>query len=177
MTYRILAHHTVFQGRAFDVQQVEMELPDGRSRTYDLVQHASAVTILPLTDDGFIYFVSQYRLGSQSELLELPAGVLEEVEDPLEGAGRELQEEVGLAARELIKIGEFFMSPGYSTEKMYVYLARGLYPAPLDQDEDEFLSLSKISLVELWSLVRSGQLQDGKSLAALFLAQEYLELP
>jgi ADP-ribose pyrophosphatase len=175
MKHRILSRQSVYQGRAFSVEQVQLELPDGRSSTYDLVKHDAAVTIVPLSEDGCIYFVNQFRLGCEGDLLELPAGVLDEGEDPQTGAGRELREEIGMAARELILLGDFFMSPGYSTEKMYVYLARGLYPAPLEQDEDEFLSLSKLMYVEVWNLVRSGGIKDGKTLAALFMAQEHLE--
>lgn len=177
MTNHILNRRTIFQGHVFDLEQVEIEMPDGRRRTYDLVQHAPAVTILPLSEDGCVYFVNQYRLGCECTLLELPAGVLEKDEDPLIAADRELREEIGMAARELIKLGAFFMTPGYSSELIHVYLARGLYPAPLEQDEDEFISLKKLSLVEVWNLVRSGGLQDGKSLAAIFMAQGYLELP
>lgn len=175
--YKILNRETVYTGRAFDVEKVTMRLPDQRETQYDLVQHSGAVTILPLGNDGTVWFVEQYRIGAQAGLLELPAGVLKPGEDPDECALRELREETGKSARSLIKLGRFFMAPGYTTEEMHVYLARDLYENPLQQDDDEFLQLVGIPLDNIRQLINDGQLMDGKSLAAFVLAQPYLNKP
>jgi ADP-ribose pyrophosphatase len=107
-------------------------------------------------------------------LLELPAGTLDEQELPEVCAHREVREEVGMSAGKLVNIGEFYLAPGYSTEYMYVYLATGLQPDPLEMDEDEFLEVEQMPIKELYDLAERGQIQDGKTLAALFLARPLL---
>lgn len=174
MKFEPLRRNIVFHGRAFDVQQVELKLPNNTIAVYDLVSHKNAITIVPLDDNGNILFVRQYRLGASDYLLELPAGVLEEEEDPLEGARREIREETGFAASEWIKLGEFFMAPGYSTELMFVFLARQLCHNPLAPDKDEFIGIEAIPISQAYEMARSGQIRDGKSLSSLFLAQSYL---
>lgn len=171
---RILSRKTVFEGHAFDVEKVHLRLPDGRERDYDLVAHADAVTILPVDEQGQVYFVRQFRVGAQEELLELPAGVMDPGEEPLTSARRELREETGCDCEELLPLGGFYMAAGYSSEYMHIYLALGLRAAPLDQDEDEFLQLVKLPLCEALAQARDGQLRDSKSLVALFFAQDEL---
>lgn len=170
----IFSRTTKLTGYVFDVQQVRMRLPDGRERNYDLVDHADAVTILPVDDDGNVWFVTQYRVGAKGNLLELPAGVMDAGEEPLESARRELREEIGMDCRELIPLGGFWMAAGYSNEYMHCFLALGLTPAPLQQDEDEFLSLSKFPLKTVYAMAENGEIVDGKSLSTLLLARPQL---
>jgi len=106
--------------------------------------------------------------------MELPAGTLEKDEAPETCAAREIREETGFAARRMEPLGGFFLAPGYSTEYMYVYLATGLYKAPLKSDEDEFLQVEAIPLAEALEMSRMGKLPDAKSLAALWLAGLHL---
>jgi len=174
MNFTIRQRETMYKGRAFEVQRVLALLPNGREQNYDLVSHRNAITIVPLDTDGKIWFVRQYRLGAEKVLLELPAGVLEAGEDPLAGARREIREEIGMAAGEMTPLGDFFMAPGYSSEFMHIFLATGLYPAPLQADADEFLQVESLPVRQVMDMVRSGQIQDGKSLAALLLAQPHL---
>ena len=164
----------IYSGRAFDVEIVTMQLPDGKIRNYDLVQHRGAVTIVPVDQAGNILFVRQYRLGAEMELLELPAGLLNPAEPPAEAAAREVREETGMAAGKMQLLGDFYMVPGYSTEHMFVYLATDLRPDPLDQDDDEFLELIAIPAAEAFRMAGSGEIHDGKSLAALMMVQSYL---
>ena len=121
-----------------------------------------------------MWFVRQFRLGALQELLELPAGVIEENEAPETSAGRELREEIGMAAKELREVGQFFMTPGYSSEYLYIYLATGLYPSPLAQDADEFLQVEVIPVKQVYEMVHGNQVHDGKTLAALLLAEPFL---
>lgn len=176
MTFSELNREKQYQGHVFDVAKVHVRLPDGRERDYDLVEHGDSVTILPVDDEGNLYFVSQHRLGSGGILLELPAGVLDPEESPLTSAKRELREETGKDAREFKKLGGFYLAPGYSDEYMTVFLAKGLFDAPLDADEDEFINLKVISTEEAYQKARTGELQDGKTLAALYLAQPLLNV-
>ena len=177
MDFKILDRESVYQGRAFKVQKVFLELPNQKQRYYDLVDHNDSVTILPIDKNGDVYFVTQYRLGSQSQLLELPAGVIEDNELPEVCAMRELQEEIGMAAEDLQLLGDFFLVPGYCNEHMYTYLATGLYPSTLAQDADEFLKVSKISYPQVLEMMRSGKIQDAKTLATLALAFPMLGFP
>jgi ADP-ribose pyrophosphatase len=171
MTFETLHSETLYHGRAFDVRKDRVRLPDCNITHLDIVDHQSAVTLLPVDENGSIWFVRQYRYPAQHYLLELPAGCIEPGETPEECAHREVREEIGMAAENLEKIGEFFLAPGYSTEYMYVYKAAGLIPAPLQRDADEFLSVERFSPDQVLQLVADGHIRDSKSLAALFLSR------
>ena len=174
MAYQTVKSKWRFHGQAFNVRQDKVLLPNGKEKTLDIVIHKGAVTILPIDSDGEIWFVRQYRHPAGLEILELPAGTLEEGEEPEECAKREIQEEIGMSAGRLTKLGEFYMTPGYSTEFMYIYLAEDLKPSSLTADEDEFLSTEKKHVHQALADARNGKILDSKSLVALFLAQPYL---
>jgi ADP-ribose pyrophosphatase len=123
-----------------------------------------------------VYFVRQYRHSAGGEILELPAGTLEPGEEPEACALREVREEIGMSASRLEKLGEFFLAPGYSTEYMYIFLATGLRPDPLPGDEDEILQVVSLKPARAFELISERQIRDAKTLAALYLAQPYLDL-
>jgi len=175
MKFEILNRAVRYQGRAFSVEDVTVRLPDGGQAIYNLVEHTGSVSIVPVDDEGNLLFVRQYRLGVLDELLELPAGTKPAGEDPLDCAAREVREETGMAAGEMILLGDFYLAPGYSSERMFVYLARGLRYDPLAHDADEFLQLVKISVDEAYAMALRGELRDSKSLASLLLALPYLK--
>ena len=176
MRFKTLLSEKMYQGRAFDVRRDEVEPPNGKTSKLDIVEHVGAVTILPIDADDNIWFVRQYRHPAGIEILELPAGTLEPNEDPLACAQREIQEEIGMAAGKLEKIGEFFLAPGYSTEYMYLYLATDLSSSALPQDEDEFLAVEKYPVNQVLEMAQTGQIQDAKSMAAFFLAEPIFKL-
>ena len=175
MTYEIKNRKTIFNGHIFNVDLVEILFPDLRPRNYECVEIQNAVTIVPLDNEGNILFVKQYRVGSNSMMLELPAGKIEKGEEALATAEREIREETGMAAKEMLPLGKFFMSPGYSTEYMYTFLARGLFSSPLDPDADEFLNVEKIPVDQALRMARSGEIEDGKTLATLLFALSSLQ--
>jgi len=175
MNYETLKTEKMYRGRAFDVRRDEISLPNGLTTSLDIVEHVSAVTILPVDMDGSIWFVHQYRHPAGLMMIELPAGTLEEDEDPKDCALREIQEEIGMGAGQLQQIGGYFLAPGYSTEYMYVYMAKDLYPSPLPQDIDEFLSVVRYPIDQTLEMVRAGQIQDAKTLATLLLAGPHLD--
>jgi len=175
MIFESIDQETVYQGRVFNVRRERIRTPRGAIVPLDIVEHRGAVTMIPVDQDGQILFVRQYRHPAGKFLLELPAGVMETDEAPEISAHREVREETGMAAEKLIKVGEFFLAPGYSTEYMHVFLATGLYPAPLPGDADEILSLVKVPIQEAYRMALDGEIQDAKSLAALFLARNLLE--
>ena len=170
MTFETLHSENIYHGKAFDVRKDQVRLPDGNIAHLDIVDHQPAITLLPMDDKGSIWFVRQYRYPAQHYLLELPAGAIEAGETPEDCAHREVREEIGMAAENLEKIGEFFLAPGYSTEYMHVFKATGLNPAPLQGDADEFLTVERFSLDEVMQMVADGRIRDSKSLAALFLS-------
>ena len=163
-----------FQGRVFDVRSDQVQLPDGQITHLDVVVHGGAVVAVPVDMEGNLWFVRQYRHAAGVTLLELPAGSLEEGEDLFACVQRELQEEIGMSARHLEKIGAFYLAPGYSTELLHIFLARDLSPAPLPGDADEFLQVEKYPLTEAYAMAANGTIQDAKSLASLFLARPFI---
>lgn len=175
MSFEVLKSQTVYQGRAFKVRRDEVRLPGARLTHLDIVDHPGAVTLIPVDDRGRILFVRQYRYAVQEELLELPAGTLEPGETPEACALREVREETGMSAEQLIKLGEFFLAPGYSSEHMHIYLLSGLKPAPLEGDVDEFISVEPLGIDQAYDFAQRGVIRDAKSISALFLAQPYLE--
>ena len=173
MTNEILNSETVFRGRAFKIQQDRVQRPNG-PQTYDTVHHIGAVAMVPIDPDGRILFVRQYRHAARRKLLELPAGTLEEGEPVQETAQRELREEVGMAPGRLTKLAEFFLAPGYSTERMHIYLAEDLRPEKLAGDEDEDLEIERLTINQAFDAVRSGKIEDAKTILGLFLVKERL---
>ena len=172
--FKLIYSETVYQGRAFKVCKDRVEMPGGLRGDLDIVQHSNAITLVPVDDQGRVWLVRQYRHAGRVVLLELPAGTLDDQELPEVCAHREVREEIGMAATELKNIGEFYLAPGYSSEYMYVYLATGLRPDPLEVDEDEFLEVEQMPVEKLYRLAESGAIQDGKTLAALLLARPHL---
>ncbi len=170
MNHRVLYRKRMYSGHAFNVEKLQVVLPDSRERAYDLVDHNDSVTIIPVDENGYIWFIRQYRVGSESILLELPAGVMNEGEEPEECARREIREETGLAAAKLTHLISFYLAPGYCNEINHVFFATDLSKSPLQSDEDEFLEPVKFHRDEIMEMIRSGQIKDGKSIAALYAA-------
>jgi ADP-ribose pyrophosphatase len=175
MTTRLITRKDLFSTQLFNVEEVQTEMPNKKRHHYQMVDHADSVTILPLDEKGQIWFVSQYRVGANADLLELPAGVIEKGETPLECASREVQEEIGMAARSMQLLGSFFLAPGYCNEVNHVFLARELFSSHLEQDEDEFLNISSLGIKQAFQMAQAGKIQDAKSLAALLLARPLLQ--
>jgi ADP-ribose pyrophosphatase len=169
--HKVLRTEILYRGPVFDVRKDDIKLPNGKISQINIIDHRDAVTMIPVDNLGMVWFIRQYRHPVKKVLLELPAGVTEAGESPKLGAQREIREEIGMSARKLKRIGGFYLAPGYSTEYMHVYLATDLHPDPLPGDEDEFISVVKFSVKESLSLAETGQLQDSKSLVALFWAR------
>jgi ADP-ribose pyrophosphatase len=175
MPFELLKSEIIYPGWAFTIRRDTLRLPDGRETSFDIVDHVGSVIILPLDANGDLLFVRQYRHATGLDLLELPAGTLDEGESPEACARREVREETGMAAGRLEPLGGFYLAPGYSTEYMYAYLATDLRYDPLEADADEFLSVERIPLAEVLAMCERGELPDAKSLAAFLLARQHLE--
>jgi ADP-ribose pyrophosphatase len=169
-TEQSLGSETVFDGKIVRVRVDTVLLPNGDQAAREVVEHRPAVVIVPLDSDGNAVLVRQHRYPAGQALLEAPAGVVEEEETPDDCAQRELQEEVGFAARDLRALGGFWMSPGYCTEFMYAYLAKDLVPSRLAADDDESINVERLPLSRIPKLIRVGEIQDAKTIAALLMA-------
>jgi ADP-ribose pyrophosphatase len=175
MPFELLKSEPLFQGRAFKIRRDTMKTPDGGETRLEIVEHGGSVVIVPVDGEGNMLFVRQYRHAAGLDLLELPAGTRDGDEPHADCAAREIREETGMAADTLIRVGDFFLAPGYSTEFMAVFLATDLRHDPLEADADEFLQVEKMPVREAVQIAERGEMPDAKSLAALFLARPYLE--
>ena len=174
MRFQLVRSETLLAGRVFKIRRDSVTTPNGREVKLDVIEHGGSVVIVPLDAAGNLVFVRQYRHATGQDILELPAGTLSPDEAPEACARRELREETGFAAIDLEQIGAFFLAPGYSTEFMTVFLARGLRHDPLPADDDEFLQVETVPLARAMEMARAGQILDAKSLAALFLSSPFV---
>lgn len=175
MPFELIRSEILLQGRAFRVKRDTLKTPDGRETKLEIVEHSGSVVLIPIDHEGNLLFVNQYRHPAGRDLMELPAGTRDGEEPFEECAAREIREETGMEAGRLLKLGEFYLVPGYSTEFMAVFLATDLIENPLQADEDEFLQMEKIPWREAIKMAEQGRIQDAKSLAGLFLAKPHLE--
>jgi ADP-ribose pyrophosphatase len=171
MPYRTLDSQIHYRGKVFDVRTDQVESPDGKRMSLDVVEHAGAVAMIPVDERGQLILVEQYRHPAGKKLLELPAGTLEPGEDPAETAARECREEIGMAPGTLRHLGGAFLAPGYSTEFLHFFLATDLESNPLDPDEDEDLRINIMTLEEALTAIDQGRIQDAKTIAGLYLWQ------
>jgi ADP-ribose pyrophosphatase len=160
---------TVFTGRVFNVSVDTVREAD---RTYirEVVHHPGSAVILPAFDDGTIGLVRQYRHPAVKYLLELPAGTLNDRERPEIGAARELEEELGIIAGRLDKLSEFFVSPGFCAEKMWLYLATELTATAQKLDEDELIEIVRVPIDRALQMISDGDIEDAKTIIGLLLA-------
>ncbi len=162
------ASELMFDGKVLHVYKDIINLPDGKKGMREYCKHNGAVAVVPLTDDGCVVCVRQYRYALGRVTLEIPAGKFDYIgEDHREAALRELREETGYTTDCLTPIGNLATSPALLTEIIYMYLAEHLTPGELDPDEDEFLELVEIPLEELKDMVLSGEIEDAKTQAAV----------
>ncbi len=162
---------TIFSGRIIETRVDTLLMPDGRQITREVVHHPGAVAIIPIDSDDNVLLVRQYRYAVGLELLEIPAGVIEEGESPDHTAQRELREETGYASRNLRALGGIYSSPGFCDEFLYIYLARDLVESRLPGDDDEDITLERVPVSEVDRLIRLGEIQDAKSVAGLLMAR------
>lgn len=173
-SFRLLGSEILLEGRVFKIRRDTLLTPSGRETSYDIIEHAGSVVMVPIDEQRNVLFVRQYRHAAGTELLELPAGTLDGMEAYEACAAREMREETGMAADRLERVGEFFLAPGYSTEFMAVFIASELRPDPLPTDPDEFLELQRIPVEDALRMAEGGEIPDAKSLAALLMARSRL---
>ena len=170
---KVLQRDVIHRGRVFELAVERVRLPDDREVRLDVLRHPGAAAIVPLTDAGEILLLRQFRHAAGGYLWEIPAGTLERDEQPRACAERELVEEAGMRAREMIALGEIVPVPGYSTERIHLFLARGLSPADQKLDDDELIAeVRPIPVAEALRWLADGTLVDAKSAVAIARAHE-----
>lgn len=164
---RTIKSKVIYKGRIVTLRDDTVEMPDGRTTNREIVEHADVVAIVALDKNDNVLLVKQYRKPVEKEMLEIPAGGVEAGENPKTSAIREMQEETGYLPSTIEQIGGVYASPGYCNEFLYLYLATDLVPNKLDGDDDENIELIRVPLSQIPQMISSGQICDGKSVAAL----------
>lgn len=158
----------LFKGKIIRLRRDEVVLPDGNNAIREVVEHNGGVCVAPLTDDGKLLMVRQFRYPYKEEILELPAGKRDSLdEDPLACGIRELKEETGAVADKLTFLGQLYPTPGYCGEIIWLYAATGLHFGEQTPDEDEFLEVESHDLDTVVDWVLSGKITDAKTQAAV----------
>jgi len=169
MSFKVLSHKVVHHGKVFDTIVDEIEYDSGNKSVREVAKHPGGAVVLPLLDDGRIVFVYQYRYPMNQYIYELPAGKLDENENPEVCAARELEEETGYKADWLEKLTTIFTTPGFCSEKLHIFMARGLHPGKQKLEEGESdLTLKYIPMKEAFHMVETGEIMDAKTIAGLF---------
>ena len=168
MKPEILSSRTIYTGKVFDI--LVAEIREGQAfYQREIVNHHGSAVIIPVFDDNTIAFVRQYRHAAGEYLLEIPAGTLQENESPESGAVRELEEEIGFKAKNIEKLSEFYVSPGFLTEKMNLFLATELTETAQNPDTDEFIEIEIISFEEAFAKIGNGEIKDAKTIIGVLL--------
>ncbi len=166
MTEKTLKKNYVYQGKIISVRNDDALLPDGKPCKREIIEHSGGACVLYVENES-VLFVKQYRYAYGEFLYELPAGKLEEGEEPAKAAARELEEEAGVKAKALELLYITYPTPGYTNEKIYIYEAKGGERGRAHLDQDEFLTAEFISLEKVRQMLKNGEIKDGKTLVAL----------
>ena len=170
-----LSRERVFDGIILHIDHVTNELPNGKAAKREIAVHVGASAVLPIDSEGNVYLVRQFRAPIDQVLLEIPAGKLDAVdEDRLLAAKRELEEETGLTAESWLHLTDTFTTPGFSNEKISLYLARDLNFGASRPDEDEFLNVVKMPFEEAFQMVMRDEIRDAKTQIALCMAKQLI---
>ncbi|MBF2064435.1 MAG: NUDIX hydrolase [Calothrix sp. C42_A2020_038] len=173
---QLLKQRLFYKGRKFNFEVNRLRLPNQAEGEWECIRHPGGALAVPVTSDGKLVLVRQYRFAVGGRILEFPAGTIEVDEDPLETVKREIEEETGYRASQWQKLGEFFLAPGYSDEIIYAFLATNLekLDKPPTQDEDEDIETLLWTPEQLEKAILQGEPVDAKSISSFLLARQFL---
>lgn len=163
----------LYEGKIINLRVDTVELPDKKYSKREIVEHPGSVGIIAIIDDSLL-MVRQFRKAVEKNLLEIPAGKMEINEEPRETALRELHEETGYRAERIEYLCEFYTSPGFTDEKIYLFLASDLVQEDLEVETNEYIELEKIKIDELMEMVEKGEITDSKTIIGIFHSQRHI---
>jgi len=172
-----VASTRTFKGHLISVRVDRVRLADGSEARREVVEHPGAVAILPILDDGRVILERQFRQPAGEVLWEIPAGTLHEGEDPQDCARRELAEETGYRPDILEPLASVYLAPGYSTEVIHLFVARGLQPVGQRTDVDERVRTVILDFDRVLEMIATGEIRDAKTVCAVLLARDSLREP
>lgn len=173
MIEETLSSKLIFQGRAVRLRIDTVRTADGRRSTREIVEHADCIGVVAVDDGDNVLMVKQYRRAAGKELLEIPAGGIDDGEDAIAAVVRELQEETGFRPQKVERLSGFYLSPGFCSEYLHLYLATGLTPSPLHAEDTAGIELIRVPVAQIPDLLASGKIEDAKSFAGLLCYLEY----
>ncbi|MEO6725567.1 MAG: NUDIX hydrolase [Blastocatellia bacterium] len=176
MPRELIESQNIFTGAVFSVERDRLREENGLEIVREVVRHVGGAGCLPLFDDGRVALVKQYRHPARRELLEIPAGKIEAGETPMECAAREVEQEIGFRVGRIEPLADFYSTPGFCEERLYVYLATELEQAEQNLDHDEFVEIIYLPLNEAVAMAERGEIEDSKTIIALLLAARKVRL-
>jgi ADP-ribose pyrophosphatase len=169
MKPELVKNEQIYDGKIFDVSLATVREGEITYQREIVAHHGSAV-IVPVFEDLTVALVKQYRHAAGKYLLEIPAGSLKKGEDPRRGAARELEEEIGVRAAKVEKLAEFYVSPGFLSEKMHVFLATEFTEVGQNLEEDELISIERYDFPTVYQMIAAGEFEDAKTIIGLIFA-------
>ena len=175
MSTKVNNRTIVYHGKVFKLIRENVTLENGTTTDVEFIEHPGATAVIPFLDDNRIVLLKQYRHALKKHIWEIPAGTLDPQEEIISCAKRELIEETGYSAGQWHRLGEITPVPGYSNERIHIFLATELQPADQNLDEDEVIQVQAVDFLKAIEMIGDGEIQDAKSIAGLFLASQWLE--
>lgn len=174
MSYEVKSREIIYKGKVFNLEKDIITLPDGRETVRETIRHGGAAAMIPVDKDGKIIFVKQYRHSARKEVLEIPAGTIENGENPYDCAIREIQEETSYKAGKMTFLLKMYSAIGFCSEVIHIYLAEDLEKGEYNMDDDEFITNERYTLEESIELIHNGVICDSKTITAIFAYKDYL---
>lgn len=172
---RTMESDKIYEGHILSLRVDTVELPNQKYSKREIVDHLGAAGVVALTEDDQLVLVKQYRKAVEKSLIEIPAGLVKTNEEPGLAAKRELLEETGYECSQIDFLADLYPSPGFSTEKVHLFLARGLVKREANLDDTEFLEVLQMPFEEALRKVRLGEFNDAKTMLAILLAKDFME--
>ncbi len=163
----------IYEGKVINLRVDTVELPDRKYSKREIVEHSGAVAIVAVNQEGKIILIKQFRKPVEEVLLEIPAGRIEPKEDPQDTALRELEEETGFKANKIVKLVEYYSTPGFSNEVLHIYLATELTTGIAKPDEDEYIETFPMTLEVAMEKIKSGEIKDSKAIIGILMYYKY----
>jgi len=175
MSIKVNNRTTIHRGKVFELVRESVTLENGTTTDVEFIEHPGAAAIVPFLSDNRVLMLKQYRHALKKVIWEIPAGTLESREEVIGCAKRELVEETGYSAGQWHRLGEITPVPGYSDERIHIFLARQLQPAAQNLDADEVIQVQEVEFHKTFEMIKRGKIQDAKSISGLYMAASWLE--